>query len=563
MFAKSQVVRAVRSLHTVNIMSSTFRDPTIAKGKQRAETMSHDDNDGRQPNGNGMELPPESISNAIEDALATPLPGPKAAASLGSPFERPSPIALPPRAHHPSFMPRPQLLSQLTRSTLPTASLSHASADPNTRRAVSDLVQHGESSTAWQRAAPMWNDGSFPDLDSDGLPPDDESRGSIDSQAPSLYLQRTITDLLSTPDKPANDISSYLPKFQLPQLPQLPNLPSLGIPGISGRSAYDSTGARRNFSTSPASDDWWPSSWWGKNKGKVDRLVTEDDQAATVEEEKEGIQKKYRTPKNPIVFCHGLLGFDYIGPASLPPFQVSHWRGIREVLEANGVEVLIGRVPATGSIADRAAALEEMISSNFPDREVNLIGHSMGGLDCRYLISSLKPKNFVVSSLTTIATPHRGSAFADHVIDNLIGRERLPSLLAVVEALKLPAGGDGSAFNALGTKSMAQFNSEVLDSPQVKYYSWGASFDPGLLDTFRYPHTVIMAKEGPNDGLVSVESAKWGEYRGTLMGVNHLDLVGWVNTIRYAIADWAGKPISFKPATFYLEISDYLAEQGF
>jgi hypothetical protein len=26
-----------------------------------------------------------------------------------------------------------------------------------------------------------------------------------------------------------------------------------------------------------------------------------------------------RTPKYPLVFCHGLLGFDYIGPASLPP----------------------------------------------------------------------------------------------------------------------------------------------------------------------------------------------------------------------------------------------------
>ena len=93
-----------------------------------------------------------------------------------------------------------------------------------------------------------------------------------------------------------------------------------------------------------------------------------------------------------------------------------------------------------------------------------------------------------------------------------------------MEALKLPQSGDGSAFNALGTRSMVQFNSEVLDRPDVKYYSWGASFEPGLLDTFRYPHTVILAKEGPNDGLVSVESAKWGEYKGTLMGVNHLDL---------------------------------------
>lgn len=72
--------------------------------------------------------------------------------------------------------------------------------------------------------------------------------------------------------------------------------------------------------------------------------------------------------------------------------------------------------------------------------------------------------------------------------------------------------------------------------------------------TFRWPHSVILAKEGPNDGLVSVQSAQWGEYRGTLLGVNHLDLVGWVNHVRYAFSNWSGNPISFKPATFYLEV---------
>ena len=93
-----------------------------------------------------------------------------------------------------------------------------------------------------------------------------------------------------------------------------------------------------------------------------------------------------------------------------------------------------------------------------------------------------------------------------------------------MNTLRLPDSGDGSAFNALGTRSMKEFNAEVVDDEDVQYYSWGASFEPGLLDTFRWPHSVISAVEGPNDGLVSVHSAMWGEYRGTLMGVNHLDL---------------------------------------
>lgn len=178
-------------------------------------------------------------------------------------------------------------------------------------------------------------------------------------------------------------------------------------------------------------------------------------------------------------------------------------------------------------------------------------------------MSELRPKSFKPISLTTVSTPHRGSPFADYVIDNVIGRDRLPSLLSLMETLRLPQSGDGTAFEALGTKAMKEFNSTVVNRDDVQYYSWGASIEPGLLDTFRWPHSVILAKEGPNDGLVSVESAKWGEYRGTLLGVNHLDLVGWVNQVRYALSGLTGNKITFKPATFYLEIADYLAEQGY
>lgn len=68
-----------------------------------------------------------------------------------------------------------------------------------------------------------------------------------------------------------------------------------------------------------------------------------------------------------------------------------------------GVEVLIGRVPASAStlalssqltlmlslisrlpfagIEERAKVLCALIEQHFPGREVNLIGHSMGGLD--------------------------------------------------------------------------------------------------------------------------------------------------------------------------------------
>lgn len=80
---------------------------------------------------------------------------------------------------------------------------------------------------------------------------------------------------------------------------------------------------------------------------------------------------------NPVVFCHGLLGFDSvtIGPA-IAPVQVAHWRGIKEVLEKNGTEVLITRVPATSSYVDRAKVLEERISQVYPGKSLHLIGKS-------------------------------------------------------------------------------------------------------------------------------------------------------------------------------------------
>lgn len=94
----------------------------------------------------------------------------------------------------------------------------------------------------------------------------------------------------------------------------------------------------------------------------------------------------------------------------------------------------------------------------------------------------------------------------------------------------------------------------------------------------RFPHSVVLEKEGPNDGLVSIMSARWvttpfsfspvtsshriqqGTYLGTLEHVNHLDLVGWINTARYKWAELMGNEIKFKPATFYLGITDHLAK---
>lgn len=70
------------------------------------------------------------------------------------------------------------------------------------------------------------------------------------------------------------------------------------------------------------------------------------------------------------------------------------------------------------------------------------------------------------------------------------------------------------------------------------------------------------ATAGANDGLVSVESAKWGDYRATLHNVNHLDLIGWVGKVRYSYAAWTGHEIKFRPVSFFSSMAEMLADEG-
>lgn len=112
-----------------------------------------------------------------------------------------------------------------------------------------------------------------------------------------------------------------------------------------------------------------------------EKKLTEDPRlkelGRTLSDEFSTIKGNYRTPKNPIVLCHGLLGFKELRLAGQMLPGISYWRGITEVLIANGVEVITTSVPASGSIEVRAKALIDGIEQQLKGRSVNLIGHSM------------------------------------------------------------------------------------------------------------------------------------------------------------------------------------------
>ncbi|KAI9798632.1 MAG: hypothetical protein M1825_005056 [Sarcosagium campestre] len=292
------------------------------------------------------------------------------------------------------------------------------------------------------------------------------------------------------------------------------------------------------------------------------------DLGRTIENDYASIRDKYAAPKNPIILAHGLFGFDELRLAGSILPAVHYWRGITEALTANGIEIITAAVPPSASIEERAKALGQQIREKAAGKTVNIIAHSMTliqnrGLDARFMISRLQaPSNVNVLSLTTIATPHRGSSIADYIFEH-VGDKRVPKLYKLLESMQIQTG----AFKQLTRRAMLDdFNPHTPDVDTVRYFSYGASAKPPIWSVFRQSERIIMEKEGPNDGLVSVASSKWGDnssdYKGTLIGVNHLDLINWTNQLNWFARSLVGQSRKFNAIAFYLDIADMLAKEG-
>jgi triacylglycerol lipase len=234
------------------------------------------------------------------------------------------------------------------------------------------------------------------------------------------------------------------------------------------------------------------------------------------------------TPKldAPIVLVHGLCGYDRI--VAFGRTLKDYFPGIREQLEAAGNRVLVPRLSCTRGVVARAGELKRYIERNVPEGPVHLIGHSMGGLDSRYMVSRLGMAERV-RSLTTVGTPHRGSAFADWGVQRF-GR--------LVRPLFQLLGISYQAFLDLTTLGCRRFNETVPDAPGVRYLSVaGVCENRWMGPEWRVPSAIVNRAEGPNDGVVSVASARWGEHFEVWDG-DHLNLVNWPNRLARKRGVW-------------------------
>lgn len=309
--------------------------------------------------------------------------------------------------------------------------------------------------------------------------------------------------------------------------------------------------------------------------------------------------KNYSPPKYPIVLCHGLSGFDQL--ILIPSIRqlinlianhinllntewssqqqqqdnnnnnniltIDYWIGIQNWLEQNGCKVIVTRVPSFGSIENRAMILHNKLSnySNSSQNRFNIIAHSMGGLDSRYLISRIPNKNYKIMSLTTISTPHHGSEIADYIV------EQYESIHSKLMTNNININNNKNSilpicFYQLTTNYMNNyFNLITPNDSNVKYFSYGAAlWKPNWYNVFKPTWQIINERSGnsPNDGMVTVNSSKWGEYKGTLYGLDHLNIINWQNKLDLNYNHHHSLPLKIDILQFYLLITYDLAQNG-
>lgn len=231
--------------------------------------------------------------------------------------------------------------------------------------------------------------------------------------------------------------------------------------------------------------------------------------------------------KYPIVLIHGAGFRDLKWPV--------YWGRIPNVLSERGASVHYGLQDCWASVEVNAEAITERIDEILKQtgaEKVNLIAHSKGGLEARMAASSLRYGE-KIASVTTVATPHRGSKTIDAVMKLPKSFFRIATF-AVNNWIRI-VGDQKPDFlqvcRDFTTENMKRFNEKNPDVPGVFYQSYACVMRHPFSDiNLSTANFVLNRIEGENDGLVSVESASWGENVHVLRsnafrGISHLDAI--------------------------------------
>ncbi len=256
--------------------------------------------------------------------------------------------------------------------------------------------------------------------------------------------------------------------------------------------------------------------------------------------------------KYPIILVHGILFKDL--------WHRKAFGKIGKVLTNEGHKVFTSNHDGLGAIETNAEQIKEYVNRVLLEtgaEKVNIIAHSKGGLDSLYMIDRLGMSDKVASA-TFLCTPHKGSAIAERLYDlpkfirgfiafnlNLWYRilgDKHPNSLEVCRQLKTNHDGvveldgehDGIFMQSYSTVLERKRDDFLLGIPLI----------------FSRKHEGHLT-----DGLVSVESSKFKNYRGhcTDSSISHSQMVDFMTSKRK----------KEKVYKFYIELCSELEEMGF
>lgn len=259
--------------------------------------------------------------------------------------------------------------------------------------------------------------------------------------------------------------------------------------------------------------------------------------------------------KYPLLLLHGIGFRDY--------HYMNYWGRIPKELIRNGATIFYGHQEAWGTFEQNGEVLKNNLLEILEQtgaQKVNIIAHSKGGVDARYLISALDMGQYV-ASLTTLNAPHRGSKLCDFLtslprpVCKVISK-------AINHHFRIIGDKNPDAFTSgyqISEEYMRHFNEQYTDDPRVYYQSYtslmSSAFSSKLL---LIPYLLLKTLDGPNDGMVTPESAKWGNFRtlittSTLRGVSHGDII---DLTREDLRE-------FDVIQFYIQLVAELKEMGY
>lgn len=219
--------------------------------------------------------------------------------------------------------------------------------------------------------------------------------------------------------------------------------------------------------------------------------------------------------KYPIMLIHG-IGYD-------DEHYNRYWGRIPEFLRNRGAKLYFGNQDPFGTIRKNAAQIKvsaEHALEQSGAEKLNLIAHSKGGIEARYMISHLEMAE-KTASLTTLATPHRGIRSMDQVRKQ--SELLYKGMVAAFNAMLLVDGREKNVslavYEQMTADYMNVFNELVPDKEGVYYQSYALDMKRARTHPAMGLFYLLVKKiEGQNDGLVSAASAKWGAFRGIYAG---------------------------------------------